>query len=240
MTSDADRPRAGRAQRPRGARLVAPGVRFAALVLLVVGLGLVMLLAGPDRTHLTALISGSPVLAPVTAVLASALLVPAMAPRTLLAAVGGALFGAAAGTAYVLAGVTLGATAAFLVGRALGRDFVAPRLRGRMGLVEAAVTRRGLLSVIVLRLIPLVPFGLANYAFGTTRLRRREFALGTLLGAAPATAAYALLGAATVRRDAGAIAVATAVVVSLGLAGTIGTVLVWRRRPRQRPAVESA
>lgn len=216
-------------------RLAPPAVRFAALVVLVAGLGLVMLLAGPDRAHLTALISRSPVLAPVTAVLASALLVPALAPRTVLAAVGGALFGAAAGTAYVLAGVTLGATVAFGVGRVLGRDFVAPRLRGRMGLVEAAVTRHGLLAVIVMRLIPLVPFGLANYAFGTTGVRRRQFVLGTLVGAAPATLAYALLGAAAMRRDATSMAVATAVVVTLGVAGSIGTVLVWRRRPRRVP-----
>jgi uncharacterized membrane protein YdjX (TVP38/TMEM64 family) len=216
-------------------------VRFGLLVALVAGLGTAMLVVGPDQHGLTALITGAPVLAPLAAVLASAALVPALAPRTLLAAVGGALFGALAGTVYVLLGVTLGATVAFLVGRVLGRDFVVgvlhrrPALRGRLGLLERVVQRWGLLSVVVLRLIPLIPFGLANYACGTTGLRRRDFAVGTLLGAAPATVAYALLGAAATHHDTATMALASGVALALGVAGTIGTALVWRHRHRLAP-----
>lgn len=213
-------------QRPSG-----PALRFMLLVGLVVALGVATLIAGPDKHTLLAAAAGGSVLAPVAAVIGSALLVAALVPRTLLALAGGALFGTVAGAVYVLAGVTVGATLAFCVGRLLGRGFVAARLRGRVAQVEAAVARRGVWAVIVCRLIPIVPFGISNYAFGTTSVRARQMITGSMLGALPATVAYAALGAATMNGDWLGAKVAGGCVVALGVTGVIGTYLVWRRRP---------
>lgn len=200
----------------------------------VATLAAIMIMAGPTRSGLVHAVATAPLFAPALAVAGSALLTPALAPRTLLAAAGGALFGTIAGAAYVVAGVTAGAVIAFVIGRLLGRDFVAARLGGRLAQVEHAITRHGAMAVLVSRLIPLVPFGVANYAFGTTGVGPVRFALGTLVGVVPATLAYAALGAAAVRGNAGGIAWATASVLALGTAGSIGTYLVWRHRPGTR------
>jgi uncharacterized membrane protein YdjX (TVP38/TMEM64 family) len=216
-------------QRPR-----ASVVRFALLVLLVAGLGAMTLSIGPDRNALLHVISGSSVFAPVVAVLGSTVLIAALVPRTLLAFAGGALFGAVPGCLYVLAGITAGALIAYLIGRVLGREFVLRKLGGRLAMIESAVSRRGVGAIIISRMIPIVPFGISNYTFGTTTIRTRNFVLGTLLGVIPANVAYAALGSATMHGDLSDARIAGACVACLGIGGSIGTYLIWRRRPRKQ------
>jgi uncharacterized membrane protein YdjX (TVP38/TMEM64 family) len=223
--------------RPR--RSVTAAVRFGVLVTLVAGLGLMTLFMHPSRHGLLAAAHSSG-LAPALAVVGSALLVIALTPRTLLAFVGGALFGVVAGAGYILVGVTSGGLVAFCIGRFLGRDFVARHLRGRFALIEKAVARRGLVSVTISRLIPLIPFGVSNYALGTTSVGFAPYVGGTLIGAAPATFAYAALGAATMKGDPTGAAWAGTAVVVLGVCGSIGTYLVWRRRPGRPKAPTAA
>lgn len=228
----------------RSARRFTTGgaIRFALLLALVIGLAATALLAGPDRAALLNAAQASGGLGPFVAVLGSALLAAAILPRTLLALVGGLLFGWLSGAMYVLVGVTLGATLAFGIGRLLGRDFVERRLTGRCRIsqIEQAVAKRGVLAVMISRMVPLVPFGISNYAFGTTSVTRRSFFVGTLLGAAPATLAYAALGAATARGDTLGMTIAGTIVAGLGICGSIGSYLIWRRRPRRSTAVAPA
>ena len=210
------------------------GRRFLTLILLVGCLAIGALLLGPDRHALIQAGTHSGGLAPVIAVVGSAVLAAAVVPRTLLALVGGAVFGWVSGTTYMLLGVTLGAGLAFLVGRLLGRPFVRSRMAGRLAEVERAVSRRALLAVTVARLIPLVPFGISNYLFGASAVRPRTFLLGTVVGAAPATVAYAALGSATAHGNTAGITLSGIAVATLGVGGYIGTFLVWRHRPRTR------
>lgn len=209
-------------------------LRFGLLALLVVTLSVVMLIIHPDRSSLTHAVGPDHPMAPVIAVVGSALLTTALVPRTLLAGVGGVLFGFVGGAAYILAGVTLGAVLAHAIGRYLGRDFIARHLRGRLLAVEQAVTNRGILAVVISRMIPFVPFCVANYVFGTTRVKLLPFISGTLLGALPATLAYAALGSATAKGDTLGMSIAGAMIVTLGVGGSIGSFLVWRRRPRKQ------
>jgi uncharacterized membrane protein YdjX (TVP38/TMEM64 family) len=234
----------GSAASPDGARsqCVTRGavIRFTLLVTLVVGLAALAITAGPDRHMLMGAARTGGAVGPVLAVLGSAVLSAAILPRTLLALVGGLMFGWISGALYVIVGVTLGASIAFGIGRLLGRDFVERRLRGRLRHIEQAVASRGALAVLISRMIPLVPFGISNYAFGTTSVSRRSFFLGTLLGVAPASLAYAALGAATAHRDAAGMTIAGATVAGLGILGSVGSYLVWRRRPRRTASSTSA
>jgi uncharacterized membrane protein YdjX (TVP38/TMEM64 family) len=207
-------------------------MRFVVLATIVAALAVAMLIVRPDRAALVDAVHPSGPLAPAVAVVGTALLTAAFVPRTLLSVVGGLLFGWLSGAGYVLVGVTVGAVAAFAIGRVLGREFVARYLRGRLLRVEQAVSGRGALSVTISRLIPLVPFGVSNYAFGTTSIGFVPFVAGTVLGAMPATVAYAALGAATAAGDTGAMRTWMAVALVLGASGVLGTYLVWRRRPR--------
>jgi uncharacterized membrane protein YdjX (TVP38/TMEM64 family) len=120
-----------------------------------------------------------------------------MVPGSLLTLAAGAVYGVANGTALVMVGATLGANLAFLVSRYLARPAVESRLRKRPGLatMEAAVAQRGLRVVFLLRLSPLFPFNLLNYALGLTSIRARDYLLACA-GMLPGTLLYVYYGAA--------------------------------------------
>ncbi len=116
-------------------------------------------------------------------------------PGTILTLAGGAIFGFAWGTILNLAGANLGANAAFLIARALGRDGVAT-LMGRnpnaLERLEQVATKHGFQGLLTLRLIPLVPFNVLNFGSGLLPIRWRSYALATLIGIVPGTAVYTL------------------------------------------------
>jgi len=122
--------------------------------------------------------------------IAPLLLVPG-APLTLAA---GALFGPFLGAVYSLIGATGGATLAFLLARHAGADWVERRAKGRLGQLKAGVEAEGWRFVAFVRLVPLFPFNLLNYALGLTRIRLTDYVLATLLCMIPGAAGYAYLG----------------------------------------------
>jgi uncharacterized membrane protein YdjX (TVP38/TMEM64 family) len=128
-----------------------------------------------------------------------ALLLSGLVPRSAISLACGALFGPLAGAACALGAALLAATGTFVVGRWLGREAVAgwSRRWNRLGRLDALTARRGLLAVIVVRLMPIAPFGVIGYAYGASSVRIRHYLLGTLLAGLPATFSYTALGAAT-------------------------------------------
>lgn len=127
-------------------------------------------------------------------------------PGSILTLGAGFLFGLWKGTLTVWVGANLGAWAAFIVGRTIARDWVSSKIEGnaRFSAIDEAVGREGLKIVTLLRLSPVVPFNLLNYALGLTRVSFGNFALGTLIGMLPASIMYVYLG--TAARDLAAIA----------------------------------
>jgi len=115
-------------------------------------------------------------------------------PGTLLTLAGGALFGPLWGTVWNLTGATLGATLAFLAARHLAGDWVARKSGPRLQRLVAGVEAEGWRFVALVRLVPLFPFNLLNYALGLTRIPLRAYALTTAVCMAPAAAAYTYLG----------------------------------------------
>lgn len=173
--------------------------RFAGLVCGLGALAGVVLVVQPDTAALVAAVDRYDRLAPFLAVVGSAVLAAALVPRAVLATAGGFLFGPVLGSGYVLLGVTGGALAAFGLARLLGREFVAGRLGPRLTRLDERLTRGGFATVVMVRLLPVIPFGVASYGFGATGVRPVVFGLGTVLGAAPTTIAYATVGAGLAR-----------------------------------------
>lgn len=116
-------------------------------------------------------------------------------PGSLLSFKGGCLFGLIWGYVYVLLAATLGAIAAFLMGRYFSRDWVYRKIEGnlRFKAVDEAVTRKGWKIVFLTRLSPLFPFNLLNYAFGVTQVSLKDYILGSI-GMVPGTVMYVYLG----------------------------------------------
>ncbi len=119
----------------------------------------------------------------------------AFIPGSLLTLAGGAIFGLAKGTLLVFLGASLGAIAAFLVSRHFARAAVERRIAGmpRFAAIDHAIGRDGLKIVVLLRLTPVVPFVLLNYALGLSRVRLRDYVLACF-GMLPATLLYVYSG----------------------------------------------
>lgn len=83
----------------------------------------------------------------------------------------------------------------FGAGRLLGRDAVDRLIHGRLARVDTLLGDHGLSAVLVVRLVPLVPFTAVNYASGLSGIRFRDYALGSAIGMIPGSLAYAALGA---------------------------------------------
>jgi uncharacterized membrane protein YdjX (TVP38/TMEM64 family) len=117
-------------------------------------------------------------------------------PGSILTVAAGLLFGLPLGVALASAAGTLGAIAAFAVGRFVARDWVAQRVatRPRFYALVAAAGSRGFLFVLLARLSPLIPYNLLNYAFSVTSVRFRDYVLATWLGMLPATVLYVYTG----------------------------------------------
>ncbi len=117
-------------------------------------------------------------------------------PGSILTLGAGALYGVAWGSVYVSIGSTIGATAAFLIGRYAARDWVARRIEGntRFQAVDRAVGGQGFKIVGLMRLSPVFPFNLLNYALGTTRVGLRDYFFGSWMGMMPGTVMFVYLG----------------------------------------------
>jgi len=103
-------------------------------------------------------------------------------PKALLTAAGGALFGLWAGAGLSLAAALVGAIISFGAGRLLGREAVDRLIRGRLARVDALLADHGLSAVLIVRLVPLVPFIAINYASGLSGVRFRHYVLGSAMG----------------------------------------------------------
>jgi uncharacterized membrane protein YdjX (TVP38/TMEM64 family) len=121
--------------------------------------------------------------------------VVAFVPGSLLTLAAGTIFGLAPGTAIVFVAATLGASAAFLVSRYLARPLVERRLAGneRFAAIDRAIGQEGRKIVFLLRLSPVFPFNLLNYALGLTEVRFRDYVLASV-GMLPATLLYVYYG----------------------------------------------
>lgn len=117
-------------------------------------------------------------------------------PGSVLTLGAGAVFGVTKGSVVCSIAATLGATAAFLVGRYLARDWVAKKIAGNetFSSIDKAVADDGWKIVGLTRLSPVFPFTLLNYAFGLTRVSLRDYFLASWIGMMPGTVMYVYLG----------------------------------------------
>lgn len=117
-------------------------------------------------------------------------------PGVILTLGAGAVFGVIKGSILVSVSATIGATAAFFVGRYFARNWVTKRIEAnpRFKAIDDAVAREGWKIVGLTRLSPAFPFNLLNYAFGVTRVSPRDYILASWIGMMPGTVMYVYVG----------------------------------------------
>lgn len=167
------------------------------LLAALVGAGVVVALTVgvPSVAEIRAVVDGAGPAAPLlyAAVYAGLALTPV--PATVLSIAAGVLFGLPLGLAVVMAGATGSAAGAFALSRTLGRGAVERIDNARLRKLDELLRRRGLLAVIGLRLVPLLPFNVLNYACGLAAVRWRDYLVGTVIGILPGATAYVAIGA---------------------------------------------
>lgn len=119
----------------------------------------------------------------------------AFLPASVVTLGAGAVFGVIKGSLFVFIGAMLGATAAFLVGRYVARDWVAKKIAGnaKFKAIDDAIAQEGRKIIFLIRLSPAFPFNLLNYALGLTQVSLKDYVLGTT-GIIPGTIMYVYLG----------------------------------------------
>ena len=115
-------------------------------------------------------------------------------PGLVFTLAGGILFGPLYGTLYNLTGATLGATLAFLAARYIASDWAAQRTGKRLRQLVDGVEEEGWRFVAFVRLVPLFPFNLLNYALGLTNIRLSHYIISSFVFMTPGGAAYTYLG----------------------------------------------
>ncbi|MEO5700005.1 MAG: VTT domain-containing protein [Casimicrobiaceae bacterium] len=125
-----------------------------------------------------------------------------MFPVTVLIAVTTLVFGPFQGALYALGGALLSAAVVYALGRALGRDMVRLLAGKNLNALSRRLARRGLLAMLLVRLVPIAPFSMINAVAGASHIGWRDFLLGTALGLTPGiimTAAFVDRAIAAVR-----------------------------------------
>lgn len=117
-------------------------------------------------------------------------------PGLILTLAAGALYGLLYGTIVVSIASTLGAGAAFLIGRHLARDKISEvaAKHPKFDAVDEAIAEGGWKIVALLRLSPAVPFNLQNYMFGLTRIGFWAYLLTSWIAMLPGTFLYVYVG----------------------------------------------
>ncbi len=203
------------------------------LLVLSVAITAAVVVGLPDVAALHADIAAAGPAGPAVFVLVYAVATLAPAPKNVLSAVAGLLFGLVAGIALVFVAAMLGALTAFWLGRVLGRGAVERFTGARVARVDELLSRRGVMAVIGVRLVPVVPFTAINYTAGLTAVRLRDYVIGTAVGIVPGTVAYVTLGTYAAEPVSWPFAISAAVLGLLTVAGVVAA-----RRSQARAASE--
>lgn len=181
----------GRSDGPRGPRWPRWAILAGIGLIIIAG---VMMRDQINREALTGWLNGLGPFAGLAFMAAYAAGAVAFLPGLVFTISGGALFGPLWGTVYSLAGATTGAALAFLAARYGLGEWVAQRTGRRLERLQIGIDREGWRFVAFMRLVPLVPFNLLNYALGLTRIRFITYVVTSLVAMAPGAIAYVWLG----------------------------------------------
>lgn len=208
-----------------------PWVKLAIFIILAVAAFIAIRRTGLgayfSQENMEALLAGFGPWAPVGYVALYAVGTMLAVPGTILTIIGGVVFGPVFGTLLIVIGATLGASGAFLIARFLARDFIT-QLFGAADWfrrLDDGIARYGLYFVLFVRLIPVLPFNGINFASGLTKVRFRDFFIGTFFGIIPASFIFANAASQAAGAAAGE-PIGTGFYLSLALLGVLALIPV--------------
>jgi uncharacterized membrane protein YdjX (TVP38/TMEM64 family) len=168
-----------------------------AIACILITLAGLHVLGGYKPEFLQASIAKAGMWAPVLYILAYTVGTLTLLPSTPLNVSGGLLFGPWFGILWTSLGAIIAAAIAFLFSRTIGRQSIERRMAGRWQRMDAEIQRGGLFYMFAIRLVPIMPYGIVNFAAGLTSIRFRDFLIGTFLGTVPSVLPFVLIGSSS-------------------------------------------
>ncbi|WP_102140983.1 TVP38/TMEM64 family protein [Mycobacterium hubeiense] len=159
-------------------------------------------------------------------------------PRTAFTLAAGLLFGPALGVTIAVVASTVSAVAALLLIRAAGWQLNRLVRHPRIDSLDARLRQRGWPAILSMRLIPAVPFSVLNYAAGVSAVRVVPYALASLAGLLPGTAAVVILGDALTGNVSPLLFLISLCTASVGVAGLVYEIRSHRRHHRAQETAE--
>lgn len=145
-------------------------------------------------TYIKDYINSYGAIAPIVYIIIFTLVALVIIPNSVVAIAGGMAFGIVKGTLYTVLGALGAASLAFFVARFLGRSIVEKLMKGNGKLFEDGVEKNGFLLILLLRLIPLIPFDIISYGAGLSKIKFKDLVLGTLIGVIPGVLVFVNIG----------------------------------------------
>ena len=193
-------------------------------------------LGGIDPEQIQNWLQQAGIWAPVIYILVYVVATILVLPSTALNLTGGAIFGPWIGTLWTSVAAIVAAIAAFAFTRTIGRQLIEKRLAGRWQALDAEIRQGGVFYMFAIRLLPIIPYGLVNFAAGLTSIRFKDYLIGTALGTVPGVLPFVMLGSSGLR------ALQTGDVLPLVFALVLIGLLVggstWYRRRRTYPQAQ--
>lgn len=191
------------------------------------------LLGGIDSAQLQVWLNQAGIWAPIIYIGLYTVATVLVLPSTALNLTGGAIFGPWLGTLWTSIAAVIAAVVAFAFTRTVGRELVARRLAGRWQAMDAEMRQGGLFYMFAIRLLPIIPYGLVNFAAGLTSITFRDYLLGTIIGTIPGVLPFVMLGSSGLQ------AMRTGdflpLIGALCLTGLLVGGATWYQRRRQSP-----
>jgi uncharacterized membrane protein YdjX (TVP38/TMEM64 family) len=194
------------------------------IVATVVG---IYLLGGINQQQLQLWLQQMGMWAPIIYILVYAIATIFILPSTPLNLSGGAIFGSVWGTVWTSIAAVLAAVLSFGFSRTVGRKFVEQKLAGKWQSLDREMEQGGFFYMFAIRLLPLIPYGMVNFAAGLTSIKFRDYFFGTLLGTVPGILPFVMMGAGLTALKQGNV---LPILVALALIGMLVGTATWYRR----------
>jgi len=120
-------------------------------------------------------------------------------PAGVLSASAGIIWGPAKGFFILQIGANISSTVEFLLARSFGREAIKKHLKGKMANLDEKIEKHGFLTVLLIRLIPNVPWDIQNLSLGLTKVRFRDYFFATLIGIMPGSFALVYFGSSLLK-----------------------------------------
>ncbi|EGJ35002.1 MULTISPECIES: TVP38/TMEM64 family protein [Moorena] len=188
------------------------------------------LLGGIEPEQLQSWLRQAGIWAPVIYIIFYVVATVLILPSTALNLTGGAIFGPWLGTLWTSVAAVIAAVVSFAYTRTVGRKLVVEKLAKSWRAMDTEVDRGGVLYIFAIRLLPIIPYGLVNFAAGLTSVSFKDYFLGTVLGIIPGVFPFVLIGSSGLK------ALRTGdilpLIAALGLTGVLVMGATWYRSHR--------